>query len=101
MLEKGIHKDSTRCIVESLRAGINRRKVTNVTPLQLKLPHSKFIMMMSVYYVDIRMKDMRPKLTCTGQVFKYEIFGRKAAPDTNLVETLQRLPRTVEGFWPV
>ena len=34
---------------------------------------------------------MRPKLTCTGQVFKYDIFGRKATADTNLIETLQRL----------
>ena len=30
MQEKVIHKDSTRCIVESLRAGINRSKATNV-----------------------------------------------------------------------
>ena len=31
------------------------------------------------------------KLTCTGQVFRYEIFGRKITADTSLVETLQRL----------
>ena len=63
MQEKVIHKDSTRCIVESLRAGINRRKSTNVSnTTQLKLYHSKFIMVMLVYYVDVSMKDMRLKL---------------------------------------
>ena len=37
------------------------------------------------------MKHMRPELKCTAQVFRYDIFGRKATTDTNLVETLQRL----------
>ena len=30
MLQKVIHKDSKRCIAESLRVGINKRKATNV-----------------------------------------------------------------------
>ena len=30
-----------------------------------------------VYYVDISIKDMRPKLTCTGQVFRYISLGEK------------------------
>ena len=33
------------------------------------------------------MKDMWPELKCTGQVFRYDIFARKATTDTNLVET--------------
>ena len=41
--------------------------------------------------VYIITKDMRSKLTCTGQVFRYDIFGRKATADRNLVETLQGL----------
>ena len=36
-------------------------------------------------------KGMRSKLTCTGQVFKYDIFGWEAKADTKLVETLQWL----------
>ena len=93
MREKVIHKDSTRCIVESLRAGINKRKAisVNTSPPQLQLLHSEFIMVMLVYYVDIILKDMRTKLTCTGQVFRYDISGRQAITDTNLAETLQRL----------
>ena len=34
---------------------------------------------------------LRPTLACTGQVFRYDIFRRKATTDTNLVETLQQL----------
>ena len=34
MPERVIYKDSTRCMVESLRAGINKRKATSVhTPV--------------------------------------------------------------------
>ena len=44
-------------------------------------------MVMLVYYVDISMKDMRLKLTCTGQVFRCDIFGKKTATDTNLTAT--------------
>ena len=47
MQEKFIHKDSTRCIVESLRAGINRKKATNVKTTPAKATSLK------VYYGDV------------------------------------------------
>ena len=42
---------------------------------------------------------MRPKLTCTGRVLRYDIFGRKATTDTNLVETFQGLPHYHKNFF--
>ena len=45
------------------------------------------------------MEDIRPKLTYIGhgQVFRYDIFGRKDT-DTDLVETLQRLLQCDKNF---
>ena len=41
MLEKVIHEDSTRYIVESLRAGMNKRKTASVYTPVLATPHVK------------------------------------------------------------